>query len=219
MTDPTQILFSFPVVRSKKVTCAFDGGAITSDAGVLLLAQAERRLGIMDRLAAWIPDGRDPARVTHSLADILRARVLAIAAGYEDADDLDALRHDPAFMMALGKTPGEAVGMASQPTISRWENAPDLPQPAQQDRRTPARRRRDRRADRRGDVDASRAPRPAAGHGRLHQPRRQYGESRRDRPRRLCLGHHRVASRFKPISSDKTNAAANPPTAGTNHAG
>jgi hypothetical protein len=49
--------------------------------------------------------------------------VLAIAAGYEDADDLDALRHDPAFMMALGKAPGEAVGLASQPTCSRWENA------------------------------------------------------------------------------------------------
>lgn len=126
MTDPAQISFSFPAVRSKKVTCAFDGGAITSDAGVLLLARAERRLGIVDRLAALIPDGRDPARVRHGLPDILRARVLAIACGYEDADDLDALRHDPAFMMALGKAPGEAIGLASQPTMSRWENAPNL---------------------------------------------------------------------------------------------
>ena len=126
MTDPTQISFSFPAIRAKKVTAAFDGGAITSDGGVLLLAQAERGLGIVDRLAALVPDGRDPARVTHSLADILRARVLAIASGYEDADDLDALRHDPAFMMALGKAPGEAVGLASQPTMSRWENTPDL---------------------------------------------------------------------------------------------
>jgi hypothetical protein len=125
MTDPAPLSLSFPAIRAKKVTGAFDGGAITSDAGVLLLAQAERRIGIVDRLAALIPDGRDPARVVHSLADILRARVLAIAAGYEDADDLDALRHDPAFMMALGKAPGEAVGLASQPTCSRWENAPD----------------------------------------------------------------------------------------------
>ena len=85
---------------------------------MLLLAQAERRLGIVDRLAALIPDGRDPARVVHSLPDILRARVLAIAAGYEDANDLDALRYDPAFMMALGKAPGEAVGLASQPACS-----------------------------------------------------------------------------------------------------
>ncbi len=126
MTDPAQISLSFPAIRSKKVTAAFDGGAITSDAGILLLAQAERRLGIVDRLATLIPDGRDPARVTHSLSDILRARVLAIACGYEDADDLDALRYDPAFMMALGKAPGEAIGLASQPTMSRWENASDL---------------------------------------------------------------------------------------------
>ena len=126
MTDPAQISFSFPAIRSKKVTAAFDGGAITSDAGVLLLAQAERRLGIVDRLTALIPDGRDPSRVLHTVSDILRARVLAIACGYEDADDLDALRHDPAFMMALGKAPGEALGLASQPTMSRWENAPNL---------------------------------------------------------------------------------------------
>ena len=126
MPDLAQISFSFPAVRSKKVTCAFDGGAITSDAGVLLLAQAEGQLGIVDRLAALIPDARDPSRVLHSVSDILRARVLAIACGYEDADDLDALRHDPGFMMALGKAPGEAVGLASQPTMSRWENTPDL---------------------------------------------------------------------------------------------
>ena len=87
MTDPARFSLSFPAIRTKKVTGAFDGGAITSDAGVLLPAQAERRLGIVDRLAALIPDGRDPARVAHSLPDILRARVLAIAAGYEDADD------------------------------------------------------------------------------------------------------------------------------------
>ena len=99
MTDLTQILFSFPVVRSKKVTCAFDGGAITSNAGVLLLAQAERRLGIVDRIAALIPDGRDPSRVLHSVSDIFRAPVLAIACGHEDADNLDALRHDPAFQV------------------------------------------------------------------------------------------------------------------------
>lgn len=126
MTDPAPLSLSFPAVRARKVTAAFDGGAITSDAGVLLLAQAERRMGMIDRLAAHIPDGRNPARVVHTLADILRARVLAIAAGYEDADDLDALRHDPAFKMALGKAPGEAVGLASQPTCSRWENAPDI---------------------------------------------------------------------------------------------
>jgi hypothetical protein len=126
MTDPAPLSLSFPAIQTKKVTAAFDGGAITSDAGVLLLAQAERRLGIIDRLARHIPDDRNQARVVHALSDILRARVLAIAAGYEDGDDLDALRHDPAFKMALGKTPGDEVGLASQPTCSRWENVPDI---------------------------------------------------------------------------------------------
>jgi hypothetical protein len=63
-------------------------------------------------------------RVIHQLDDILRARVLAICCGYEDADDLDALRDDPGFRLALGKLPGSGAGLASQPTMSRWENAP-----------------------------------------------------------------------------------------------
>lgn len=59
----------------------------------MVLAEAERGLGIADRLAALIPDRRDPTRIKHLVADILRARILAIGAGYEDADDMDALRH------------------------------------------------------------------------------------------------------------------------------
>jgi hypothetical protein len=90
----------------------------------LLLAQAERELDICRQLAACIADPRDPCRVIHRLDDILRARVLAIACGYEDADDLDALRDDPGFRLALGKLPGSGAGLASQPTMSRWENAP-----------------------------------------------------------------------------------------------
>ena len=116
--------FSFPAICRKKVTAAFDGGRLTSNGGVLLLAQAERQLGLAERLAGCIADPRDQARVVHDLGDILRARMLAIACGYEDADDLDALRHDPGFKLALGKLPGGAVGLASQPTMSRWENAP-----------------------------------------------------------------------------------------------
>ena len=116
--------FSFPAVGGKKITAAFDGGRLTSDGGVLLLAQAERAMGICRRLAACIADPRDPTRVTHRLDDILRARVFAITCGYEDADDLDALRDDPGFRLALGKLPGSGAGLASQPTMSRWENAP-----------------------------------------------------------------------------------------------
>ena len=69
---------------------------------------------------------RDPALVTHSLASILRARVLAIACGYEDANDLDRLRGDPAFKLACGRPPDSGDDLCSQPTVSRWENAPDL---------------------------------------------------------------------------------------------
>jgi hypothetical protein len=116
--------FSFPAVGRKKVTAAFDGGRLTSDGGVLLVAQAEREMAICAQLAACIADPRDPSRVTHRLDDILRARIFAICCGYEDADDLDTLRDDPGFRLALGKLPGSGAGLASQPTMSRWENAP-----------------------------------------------------------------------------------------------
>ena len=124
MADDSVLTFSFPAIHGRKVTAAFDGGRLTSDGGVLLLAQAERRLGVAGRLASCIADPRDQGRVIHSLDGILRARILAIACGYEDADDLDTLRHDPGFKLALGKLPDGAVGLASQPTMSRWENAP-----------------------------------------------------------------------------------------------
>ncbi len=126
MSDDTSTPFLFPAVGRKKVTAAFDGGRITSDGGVMLLAAAERRLGIADRLAALIADPRNPAFVTHSVADILRARMLAIACGYEDADDLDHLRTDPGFKLACGRLPDSGRDLCSQPTVSRWENAPTL---------------------------------------------------------------------------------------------
>jgi hypothetical protein len=87
--------FSFPAVERKKVIAAFEGGRITSDGGVILLAAVEKELGIADRLAPLITDRRNPLLVTHSVADVLRARMLAIACGYEDADDLDHLHVDP----------------------------------------------------------------------------------------------------------------------------
>ena len=105
MDDDTGLLFDLPSVGRKKVSAAFDGGRITSDGGVALLALADRRIGVIDRIARLIADRRDPALITHSLASILRARVLAIACGYEDANDLDRLRGDPAFKLACGRPP------------------------------------------------------------------------------------------------------------------
>jgi hypothetical protein len=118
--------FSFPAVGRKTGTAAFDGGRITSDGGVMLLAAAERRLKLAEKLASAIRDPRHPARVRHSLVDILRARIFAIACGYEDANDLDRLRHDPAFKLACGRLPDSGADLCSQPTCSRLENLPDL---------------------------------------------------------------------------------------------
>ncbi len=92
----------------------------------MLLGAAEQRIGIASMLAPLITDPRDPLRVTHSVEDILHARMLAIACGYEDADDLDHLRHDPAFKLACGRLPDSGADLCSQPTMSRWENAPTL---------------------------------------------------------------------------------------------
>ena len=126
MNDNTTLPFTFPAFCTKKISAAFDGGRISSDGGVMLLAQAERKLMIADKLAAGIADRRDPARTIHTLSDILRARMLAIACGYEDADDLDYLRADPAFKIACGRLPDSGADLCSQPTVSRWENAPTL---------------------------------------------------------------------------------------------
>ena len=97
-------------VAGKAVRVAFDGGRLTSDAGVLLLADIERRLGIAERLARCIADPRSPERVHHTLAEMIRFRVLLIAAGYPDANDCDALRADPAFKMAVGRAPESGRG-------------------------------------------------------------------------------------------------------------
>jgi len=126
MFDDTVLPFGFPAVCRKKVVAAFDGGRISSDGGVMLLGAAERRIGIAATLAPLIADPRNPALVTHSVADILRARMLAIACGYEDGDDLDHLRTDPGFKLACGRLPDSGADLCSQPTVSRWENAPTL---------------------------------------------------------------------------------------------
>jgi hypothetical protein len=111
-------------VAGKVVRAAFDGGHLTSDAGVLVLAEIERRLGIAERLARCLTDLRAPERVRHTLLDMIRFRMLLIAAGYPDANDCDALRTDPAFKMAFGKAPESGPDLCSQPTMSRLENLP-----------------------------------------------------------------------------------------------
>jgi Transposase DDE domain group 1 len=124
MTDATPLPFDLPSVRRKKLTVDFDGGKQSSDAGLLLLREAERRLGVCRRLADAMPDRRDPDRIEHAMFEMVMARVSAIACGHEDAIDLDRLRHDPLMKLAVGRCPDSGAALASQSTISRLENAP-----------------------------------------------------------------------------------------------
>jgi hypothetical protein len=116
--------FDLPAVRRKKVTVDFGGGNQSSDAGLLLLREAERRLGVCRRLAEAMPDRRDPDRVRHAMLEMVMARAAAIACGHKDAIDLDRLRHDPLMKLAVGRCPQSGAALASQSTISRLENAP-----------------------------------------------------------------------------------------------
>src|SRR5450759_2600111 len=124
MDDSTGILPGLPPVKGKPVHVAFDGGHMTSDSGILLLAAVEQQLGIAARLANCIEDPRAPERVRHGLAEMIRYRALLIAAGYPDGNDCDALRADPAFKMAVGRLPESGPDLCSQPTMSRLENLP-----------------------------------------------------------------------------------------------
>src|SRR3954464_4623491 len=126
ITEESQLSFPLPSVSRKKVTAAFDGGRLSSDSGVMLLALAERRRKVADTLAAHIADRRDPSHIRHTVTDVLRAHMLAIGCGYPDGNDFDWLRGDPAFKLACGRLPDTGRDLCSQPTISRWENAPTL---------------------------------------------------------------------------------------------
>jgi hypothetical protein len=126
---PAEVDLTLPLpglspVCGKPVVARFDGGRLSSDGGVLLLAEVERRLGIADRLARCVEDPRAPDRIVHGLAEMIRFRALAIAAGYPDANDCDLLRRDPVFKMAVGRLPETGPDLCSQPTMTRLENLP-----------------------------------------------------------------------------------------------
>jgi hypothetical protein len=124
MSEDIALSFDLPSVCRKKLSVGFDGGQLSSDAGVLLLRGVEKKLGLAGRLASCLRDKRDPDLIEHSLEEMLKLRIFAIAAGYEDADDCDWLRHDPIFKMAVGRLPDTGEPLCSQPTMSRLENAP-----------------------------------------------------------------------------------------------
>ena len=125
MSDDSFLLFDLPAVCRKKVSASFDGGAISSDGGLLLLREADRRLGLTRMLASCVEDRRDPSRISHAVEEMLLFRMMAIACGHEDADDCDALRDDPLFKLAAGRLPESGAPLCSQPTMSRFENMPN----------------------------------------------------------------------------------------------
>src|ERR1700716_1913004 len=120
MTDDTLLPFDLPSVRRKKLTIDFDGGNQSSDGGLLLLREAERQLGVCRRLAEAMPDRRDPDRVRHAMFEMVMARASAIACGYEDAIDLDRLRHDPLMKVAVGRCPETEAARLSAALLDQF---------------------------------------------------------------------------------------------------
>ncbi len=123
--ESTPILPGLSPICGKPIIASFDTDHLCSDGGLLVLREVESRLRIAERLAACLDDPRDPNKITHSLDDIIRFRMLMIAAGYEDGNDADTLRTDPMFKLAMERLP-DGVDLCSQPTISRVENLPDI---------------------------------------------------------------------------------------------
>jgi len=111
------------ILGGKQVIGDFEGGDISSDGGAMLVAEADGKLGLTEKLAACVRDDRDPGKVRHRTAEMIAQRVYQIACGYEDCNDADDLRSDPIFKSAVGRLPTTGEDLASQPTLSRLENS------------------------------------------------------------------------------------------------
>ncbi|ESZ08569.1 hypothetical protein X735_30155 [Mesorhizobium sp. L2C085B000] len=125
MNDVALPLSGLSSVGGKSVVARFDGGMLSSNSGVLALAEVEKRLRVAERLARCIDDPRCPDQVVHSLADMIDFRMKMIGAGYEDGNDANRLRRDPVFKMAQDALPS-GRDLASQSTLCRLENLPGV---------------------------------------------------------------------------------------------
>jgi hypothetical protein len=124
MTQDTQIVLPFARLCGKNLQADFDGGTLSSDGGVLLFREIEAQVGIIRRMAGALDDPRDARYTDHRYEEMLSQRIFQMACGYEDANDCNTLRHDPAFKAACGRLPISDGPLASQPGMSRFENAP-----------------------------------------------------------------------------------------------
>jgi len=118
----------FPELFDRPVVAQFDQRQGSSDGGAILLGAADRRLGLTAALAASLEDAREPGKVRHELVELLTQRVMAIACGYADGNDAARLAADPVHKLLVGRDPIDGEDLASQPTLSRFENAPDRKQ-------------------------------------------------------------------------------------------
>ena len=126
-TECSQDSFDFASLGSRKVTAAFDGGAITSNAGSLLLREVDRGIGLSRKVAACFRDGRRQDRIEHAVETLVGQRIHGIALGYEDLNDHDELRHDPVLGLLSGKIETRRSGcavLAGKSTLNRLEHAP-----------------------------------------------------------------------------------------------
>src|SRR5215213_8219298 len=120
-------LFAFAPVEGRAVVAGFDGGALTSDAGALLLGATDRAVGLVGRFATCFRDARASERIEHEVATLVGQRIFGIALGYEDLLDHDQLRHDPMLAILAGKLEARCAGrapLAGKSTLNRLEHAP-----------------------------------------------------------------------------------------------
>src|SRR5215831_469011 len=123
-SSPKQLCF--PPVAGHTVRADFEGGALSSDFGPLLLRGVDRQIGLTERLAAALRDKRHQSYVDHQLRDLLAQRIYQIASGYADGNDANSLRHDPIFKLGIERSPLDAEqDLASAPTFSRLEHSVD----------------------------------------------------------------------------------------------
>jgi hypothetical protein len=129
-TECNADLFGFASVEGRSVVAGFDGGAITSDAGALLLGATDRAIGLIGRFAGCFRDARLAPLVEHEVATLLGQRILGLALGYEDVNDHDALRHDPMMAVLAGKLAArrkDCAAVAGKSTLNRLELSRELP--------------------------------------------------------------------------------------------
>ncbi len=121
--DSTQQSVMVAGLFSKPVLAVFDQPHASNEGGAIVLRAADDQLGLTSGMASALPDKRNPNRIKHTIPDLIRQRVYGIASGYEDANDAARLRCDPMVRLLLDRDPVNGADLASQPTLSRFENA------------------------------------------------------------------------------------------------